>query len=168
LRFARILSVSAMSEISTWKLPAYVLAASALCVAFSGCGDGTKRATVTGTVTYNSQPVTGGSITFNPVVTGAEGEAPARSAVGEIQSNGTFNAGTEKPGDGVSIGKHRISYSAPAVEWVAPEWDGQGEPPQAPKSEFEGLVPKEGVVEVGAGSNELKIELVQPSAPPAG
>jgi hypothetical protein len=157
-----------MSEFSmTWKCCGLVLAIGLGCAILVGCGgDGTTRAPVTGTVTYNSQPVNGGSITFTPLRTGAEGEAPARPAAADVQSNGTFTAGTDKPGDGVSIGKHRISYSAPTIPWEAPEWDGTGEPPAAPKSEYEGLVPSVTEVEVKSGGNDLKVELVQPMAAP--
>lgn len=130
----------------------------------TGCsGDGTSKASVTGSVTYNSQAVKGGFVTLTPIA-GAPDETPMRPAAGAVKPDGTFVLGTESEDDGASIGKHRVSYSPPDIEWEAPEWDGTGEPPQKPKSEYEGLIPSVVEVEVPAGGTTLKIELVQ--APP--
>lgn len=129
-----------------------------------GCGGSGNLAPVTGTVTHNGSPVTGGELTFTPVQTG-EGASTARPASATIQPDGTFAAMTEKAGDGASVGKHLISYSAPSDSADRPEWDGSGSPPEVAKSPFLGLVPAVPQVDVAAGKNELKIELVSPPPP---
>ncbi len=57
---------------------------------------------VKGKVTYKGQPVTKGVVEFEP-------EGYGRSAKGQLQSDGTFELTTLKPGDGVVAGAHRIS-----------------------------------------------------------
>jgi hypothetical protein len=109
---------------------------------------------VNGKIVANGQPVTAGQLTFNPVA-GMEG---ATAAVGTVNADGTFELQTIKPGDGAAIGKHTVSYTAPAPE--GPEWDGYGTPPPMNHSPFEGMIPKENEVEVKAGNNDITIELV--------
>jgi len=57
---------------------------------------------VKGKVTYKGQPVTKGIIQFEP-------DGYGRTASGHLQSDGTFELTTLKPGDGVVAGEHRIS-----------------------------------------------------------
>jgi len=57
---------------------------------------------VKGKVTYKGQPVTKGVIQFEP-------DGYGRPATGQLQSDGTFELSTLKPGDGVVAGEHRIS-----------------------------------------------------------
>lgn len=149
-----------------WKAGGLSLALIVGCV-LTGCGgDGTSKASVSGTVTYNSQPVKGGSITLTPIA-GAPDDTPMRPAAGIVNADGTFVLGTDTTDDGASIGKHRVSYSPPSSDWDPPEWDGSGEPPQAPKSEYDGLIPSKPETEVVAGKNNLAVELVQAPPPPA-
>lgn len=135
------------------------------CAALTGCGDGTTKSTVTGTVTYNSQPVKGGSVTLTPIAAGEDGPL-MRPASGNVNPDGTFVLGTETTDDGASIGKHRVSYSPPDDSGERPEWDGTGEPPKVQPSEYAGLVPKVLEFEVKSGENVLPIELVPAPPPP--
>jgi hypothetical protein len=125
----------------------------------SGCGSGVPMGQVTGKVTYNSQPVRDGSLTFSPVMSVANKDDARRPGIATIE-NGSFSASTIKPGDGLGVGKYMISFSARPPAWEAPEYDGVGAPPEPPRSEYSGLVPKETEIEVKSGANDLTIELV--------
>jgi hypothetical protein len=57
---------------------------------------------VKGKVTYKGQPVTKGTVRFEP-------EGFGRMARGELQSDGTYVLTTSKDGDGVVAGAHRVS-----------------------------------------------------------
>jgi hypothetical protein len=71
----------------------------ALCLV--GCGPaGPKTARTIGKVTYKARPVKFGSIIFQP-------EA-GKVASSVIKSDGTFDLGTNQPGDGAIVGKHRV------------------------------------------------------------
>ena len=73
----------------------------ALLVSIVGCGpSGPKTARTIGKVTYKNAPVKFGSIIFQP-------EA-GKVASSVIKSDGTFELGTNKPGDGAIVGKHRV------------------------------------------------------------
>ena len=114
---------------------------------------------VAGKVTYNSQPVKDGDLTFVPVPGPADKDTPRQPGVAAIE-NGSFTATTTKPGDGLGVGKYSVSFNPRNPPFEMPEYDGSGPPPEAPKSEYIGLVPKETQVEIKAGSNDLNIELV--------
>jgi len=116
---------------------------------FIGCGAGSS---VSGNVTAEGQPVTGGSVTLLPVATkGAEAEGAPIAA--PVNSDGTFSI-PEK----TVAGKHKVMYSPPSVE--EPEWDGYGTPPKKPTIPYAGMSPKETEVDITGGSNQLTIELV--------
>jgi len=75
--------------------------AAALVVGIVGCGpSGPKMARTIGKVTYKKAPVKFGSIIFQP-------EA-GKVASSTINPDGTFELGTNKPGDGAIVGKHRV------------------------------------------------------------
>ena len=59
---------------------------------------------VKGKVTYKGQPVAKGTIRFEP-------DGYGRPATGRLQSDGSFVLGTNKEGDGVVAGAHRVSVS---------------------------------------------------------
>lgn len=93
-----------------------------------GCSDSSQLPTakVTGKVLHNGQPLTTGSISFQP-----EAGWPAS---GQLQSDGSFTLTTYHDGDGAIIGKHRVLINATsAVEEAGPNVE-----PQAPMS----LVPE--------------------------
>ncbi len=125
----------------------------------SGCGTGAPpKAQAKGKVTFNGEPVKGGTITFAPFAgSGFQG-------IGKVKDDGTFVMMTEKEGDGAPIGKGILAYAPEAIPWDPPEWDGKGEPPQAPKNQFDGLVPKQTDIEIKAGDNDITVELV-PAGP---
>lgn len=76
--------------------------------AFSGCGDGLpQRAPVAGSVTFNGQPVSEGTVTFFPTA--------GRAALGKIQADGTFRLTTYDEGDGALLGEHRVTIEAVKV-----------------------------------------------------
>jgi hypothetical protein len=129
-----------------------------------GCGSGVEMGQVTGKVTYNSQPVKDGDLTFTPVVAPGGGDDPRTPGIAAIE-NGSFTASTQKQGDGLGVGKYTVSFTARNPAWEAPDYDGTGPEPVAPKSEYAGLVPKETQVEIKPGNNDLTIELVPGAAP---
>ena len=59
---------------------------------------------VKGKVTYKGQPVAKGTIRFEP-------DGYGRPATGRLQSDGSFVLGTNREGDGVVAGAHRVSVS---------------------------------------------------------
>jgi hypothetical protein len=65
-----------------------------------GCGP--QMVSVTGTVQREGQVHPGGTVLFRPLAPGL------KPAVGEIQTDGTFDMMTEGPGDGVMIGRYRV------------------------------------------------------------
>ena len=114
-----------------------------------GCGAGSS---VSGKVTADGKPVTGGSITLAPVATSGD-EAAGAPVAAPVNSDGTFSI-PEK----TVTGKHRVMYSPPSVE--SPEWDGYGTPPKAPEQPYAGMTAKETEVEITSGSKNLAVELV--------
>jgi hypothetical protein len=95
-------------------------------VLLGGCG-GPNLARVTGKVTYNGKPVTGGKIMFYP--------ESGRMALGEIGSDGTYTLTTFKPGDGALVGSHRIAIESTKVG------PGNMETPKTFEEEMKGVPP---------------------------
>jgi hypothetical protein len=126
-----------------------------------GCGQRPPEqnvAPVRGKILYNGQPVTSGVIRFRPVeVPGAKQGVLGRPASGEVKNDGTFVLTTYSQGDGAVVGKHEVSYVP-----VAKGAEGYEDKPE--QSPYVGLVPKERMVEVKPGSNEITIELVRAQA----
>ena len=127
-------------------------------LALSGCGSSTQK--VSGQVTFNGQPVTGGSLTFLPKTVEGSQEAgkPATATVG---SDGKYVLGTEKADDGARVGRYQVSYSAPVAEMPAGVELKPGQSP--PPSPFDKLVPKQPEVEVKTGANAIDVELTKPT-----
>jgi len=123
--------------------------------AVAGCGSGGK-ARVTGKVTVNGKPVTGGLVSFAPIAT--DKKEPGKPAAGEVQQDGSYTLGTESKNDGAVPGKHSVRYTPPSIPYPEGRDPRPGEAP--PKSGFEGLVPKNQEVEVKVGTNNVDIELV--------
>ena len=121
-----------------------------ICLA-AGCGGSAGTADVSGKVTLAGQPVTGGSLTFAPVASGDDVD-PGRPASAEISPDGTFSM------EGATVGKVRVTYSAPYIE----EPDGETRRGRKPKpSPYTNLVPKQAEAEVTDGG-QINIELVAP------
>ena len=131
-------------------------------VTWVGCGTGGGTVPVSGNVTHQGQPVTGGSLTFIPIVSGTALSA-GKPSTAEVKADGSFVS------DGSAVGRHRVSYSAPAVELPEGKKLEPGE--FMPQSPYAGLVPKETEVEL-AKEKPVPIELVAPAGagqmPPAG
>ncbi|HUT93657.1 MAG TPA: hypothetical protein VMY37_29605 [Thermoguttaceae bacterium] len=74
-----------------------------------GCGGPGTAPTVkvTGTVTYNGEPVDGVNVGFIP-----DGEG-ARPASGTTDASGKFSLSTFKSGDGATLGKHTVVITEP-------------------------------------------------------
>lgn len=80
----------------------------AILTAIAGCGSGNglHLAKVRGKVTYKGQPITYGTIMFEPdSARGTNGP----SAVGSITRDGSFIMSTEESGDGAIVGLHRVA-----------------------------------------------------------
>jgi hypothetical protein len=122
-----------------------------------GCG-GAAKSPVQGKVSVEGQALNNGTLTFKPL--GKEKGTEYRPAIGNINSDGSYQLSTEALNDGAIHGKYTILYT-PVVEWEAPTFDGTGTPPAPPKSPYEGLKPKVDEVEVKAGLNQIDIELVK-------
>jgi hypothetical protein len=80
----------------------------ALVFACGGCGVSSGQMSplvpVKGKVTYKGQPVSKGTVRFEP-------DGYGRPATGRLQTDGSFALGTNKEGDGVVAGEHRVSIS---------------------------------------------------------
>jgi len=81
-----------------------------LVLLFVGCGetvdaDRPETAPVTGTVTYNGQPVEGATVTF---MAGASG---GRGAVGTTDASGKFQLTTFEAGDGAIPGAYKVKIA---------------------------------------------------------
>lgn len=128
------------------------LALSVSALGLTGCLSSTNA--VSGTVTADGQPVTGGSITLAPVAEGGSTQAAGGPVSASVGPDGKF-----KIAEGTVAGKHRVMFSPPSVE--QPEWDGYGTPPKQNPVPYAGMTAKEPEVDIKAGNNDLKIELVQ-------
>lgn len=121
-----------------------------------GCGGGAATEPVSGKLTMDGQPVTGGTITFAPISEGSVAAAEPTSA--SVNADGTFTANAV-------AGRNRLVYYAPPVEQGEPqEWDGKGKPPETIRGPFDGKQIQPDEVEIKSGDNDLKLELVSPSA----
>jgi hypothetical protein len=80
-----------------------VFVSSGLATVLSGCG-GPKLVPVSGTVTIDGQPLTGGYIFVMP--------KDARAAGGKIDSQGRFTLTTTDEGDGCKPGTHAVTVTA--------------------------------------------------------
>lgn len=141
------------------------LAVIGLALVLPGCAkDAFPTAPVKGKVTYQGQPVTGGTITLRPLGGGGTSVNLGKPASGDVQPDGTFVLGTKGAGDGAVIGKHEVRYSAPAVAASGDLKPGES----LPRSPYDGLAPQQQEVQVAKGQNELSIELIKAdgAAPP--
>ena len=89
-----------------FKLATLVLFALAACVGCGEKGAGTlpELIPVKGKITLKGQPLSSGTVRFEPDDFG-------RPASGKINSDGTFVLSTHKEGDGVVAGHHRVSIT---------------------------------------------------------
>ena len=79
----------------------------------SGCGaDPSKPALgkVTGKVTYKGEPLKRGSVTFTPDA--AKGGSTGQNALGQIESDGSYELTTFNTGDGAILGQHVVTVQS--------------------------------------------------------
>ena len=76
-----------------------------------GCGpdNGLTMGRVSGTVTYNGQPVEFGDILFEPDSAKGNNGVPSMGSIGK---DGTFVMSTQESGDGVIAGYHKVGIRA--------------------------------------------------------
>ncbi len=87
---------------------AFVLMASLAC---TGCGDDHPHTvTVQGTVIYQGQPLEGGELTFQPLMTNTDGLR--RPATGQIATDGTYQLSTFSQGDGALPGEYHVAITS--------------------------------------------------------
>jgi hypothetical protein len=116
-----------------------------------GCGGGLHP--VRGKVTYDDgTPLTKGLVVFESM-----GGKPAVTARGDVQTDGSYQLSTNKPGDGVPAGKYRVLVSAQEYGDI----DGPARPPAFDRRYMDfstsGLE-----FEVKAGPNEFPIRVTRP------
>lgn len=129
----------------------------------SGCGSKyPETAKVAGKVTYQGQPLSTGRVSFWP--------EKGRPAMGEIQSDGTYELTSFRKGDGAVPGRHRVSItskqsvppnaqkSPAAVEFIRGWGDNPGVewliPKKYEQAETSGLT-----ADVHSGSNTIDFSL---------
>ena len=84
-------------------VPWLILTASCCCLVLTGCGESRPdTAAVTGEVHYQGQPVEGASVVF---------VSDGPPAQGVTDSLGKFTLRTFSPGDGATIGQHRVTIT---------------------------------------------------------
>lgn len=88
-----------------------IVVAIAACIALPGCeNDPLKKVQVRGTVTFDGGPCPeAGRVTFSPIEI-PEG-LPKRPAVGGFQTDGTYEAMSFRPGDGLVPGKYKVAVA---------------------------------------------------------
>lgn len=77
-------------------------------IAISGCGGG-DFAPVSGTVTYDGEPVSKLRVVFSPEPVG-EDYAPGPYSIGKTDENGKFTLVTRHEDPGAFVGKHKLSF----------------------------------------------------------
>jgi hypothetical protein len=131
-----------------------------------GCNKDSPRppmGKVSGKVTYDGMPVDKGRVTFTPI--NGDGDSGGTSAMGVIESDGSYSLTTFNTGDGAMVGQHIVTVVVPTEdirELNKPRPDGSI-PYILPKE----LIPKKYTDPsqtplrntVAAGNNEINIEL---------
>ena len=105
-----------------------IVLAVALLASISGCSDVKieKTAPAAGVLKYQGKPLEGYRVTFQPM------EKDRQGSTGETDATGAFKMGSNKPGDGAAVCKHKVGVSF--ISQVA-----EGEPG---KEVFKTLTPK--------------------------
>ena len=122
-----------------------------------GCivhGCSAPSADVTGIVTTEGNPVTGGSIILSPIDKGGTGE-PGRPGMADIASDGTFSMHLDA-GAGGLCNRWAVRFTSPNLPPM-PEDEAK-----AAKIPYLGFLPRDSEIEVHPGQNEITIELIPP------
>ncbi len=142
---------------------------SILVLVFVGCGetgdaDRPATAPVTGSVTYNGQPVEGATVTF------MAGSSEGRGAVGTTDASGKFQLTTFEAGDGAIPGSYKVKIAKTvgggpqtAEEAMALMESGAGPPTDEQKDELPVKYKDENTsgltADVKDGDNDFPFEL---------
>jgi len=83
----------------------------------AGCGRGAAKAQVSGKVLYKDGSVPKGGVCVVRFEPAADSPAEIRkTATGSIEADGSFQLSTQKPGDGIYLGKYNVTFAV----WKAP------------------------------------------------
>ena len=111
-----IMEHNCMNRSTRWLLVVLLVFAGGM----SGCGGRPETAQVRGKVLYKDGTVPTGGVCVVQFQPAADTSAEIRKAASsEIQPDGSFEAYTRKPGDGVFLGKYNVTFSV---------WKGPMEP----------------------------------------
>jgi len=91
-------------------------------VGFVGCGESHDVGKVTGTVTLDSEPLSGATVTFKPVTPGAP-------SIGQTNGEGVYELQYTRDVAGAEIGEHTVTISTKR------QGDPDAEPPIAKRPE---------------------------------
>ena len=111
-----------------------------------------SKARVSGLVTVDSRPVSGGSIVLAPVAEG-EQKIPGKPSAANVAEDGTFSLEIEPGSQGLAK-RFWVRFSPPALPPMSVEEAMKAVPP------YLGLIPKEGQFEIVPGTNRIDVTLV--------
>lgn len=138
------------------RLGMMMLAAAATLVPLGMCGSWLRvslsKARVSGLITIDSRPVSGGSIVLAPVAEGQQ-KFPGKPSAANVAEDGTFALEIEPGSQGLAK-RFWVRFSPPALPAMSVEEAMKAVPP------YLGLIPKEGQVEIIPGSNRIDVTLV--------
>lgn len=137
----------------------YAMLGALALVVSSGCGsDSPKTVPVTGTISYNGQPLTSGTVMLIP-------QEGGYGATGQIQADGTFQLTSFKPNDGAAPGTYKVTVqvfpdeSAGGGELGLPGAEfGAGQKPPIPLGYGDPATTKLSAV-INDGETELDLKL---------
>ncbi|REJ90559.1 MAG: hypothetical protein DWQ34_17075 [Planctomycetota bacterium] len=103
--------------------------AAALSGCSGGAGDAPDYVPISGTVTYNGQPLTSGRVQYTPV-----GQGKGHSATGMIDPDGSFEMSSSASIPGVAFGEYMITIHTDGTPTGATPMDSEtgGPPPGHP------------------------------------
>jgi hypothetical protein len=94
---------------SGWRSTTVTLALSAVCLLFSGCGDGLAQ--VSGQVTLDGQPLRGGTGDVRVTVQFQPADGVGTTAIGLADEDGNYTLGTGSK-DGIPPGEYLVTCTA--------------------------------------------------------
>ena len=133
-----------------------LLALAAAFTLLAGCGGGGPVGKVSGKVTADGKPVSGGTLVFSPLAESRDAAGPPTSV--QVKEDGSYETSA------ANIGKNTVSYNPPSVKLPDGYVAKPSEP--TPQSPFVGLVPEQKMIEVKAGDNTFEIKLIPVPPPP--
>jgi len=111
-----------------------------------------SKARVSGLVTVDSRPVSGGSVVLAPVAEGPQ-KFPGKPSAATVAEDGTFSLEIEPGSQGLAK-RFWVRFSPPALPAMSVEEAMKAVPP------YLGLVPNEAQVEIAPGRNKIDVTLV--------